>query len=75
MKTTKKILWKLFPNTLYDIFNYAHTKGIKEGRESERRLIESRLREHDLKDFDEPALILGYTHAVKAMRGELYEVV
>ena len=75
MKTTKKILWKLFPNTLYDIWRLAHNTGMKDGREAERRLIESRLREHDLKDFDEPALILGYTHAVKAMRGELYEVV
>ena len=75
MKITKKILWKLFPNTLYDIFSYAHNKGISEGKETERKLIEARLREHDLRDFDDPSLTLGYTHAVKAMRGELYEVV
>ena len=74
-KATRKLLWKLFPNTLYQIWRAALDTGIEQGRKAQRAYIEDNLRKHDLSDFDEPALVLGYSHAVKAMRGELYEVV
>lgn len=72
---TRKLLWKLFPNTLYAIWRDALIKGQQEGQDSYKSLIDQRIRKHDLSDFSEPNLTLGYTHAVKAIRGELRDVV
>jgi len=74
-KVIKKTLWKLFPNTVYQIWKAALDTGIEQGRKAQQAYIEDNLRRHDLKDFDEPGLTLGYQHAVKAIRGELTEVV
>lgn len=74
-KLIRKALWKIIPNTMYEIWRDAHERGRIEGRDSYQRFIEKNLREHDVSDFDEPGLILGYNHAIKAMRGELTEVV
>jgi len=75
----QKLLWRVAPNTMYQVWSDAHRtgfqKGVDEGREIQRELVESRLREHNLKDFGDPSLTLGYAHAVKAMRGEIDEVV
>jgi len=74
-KVIKKTLWKVFPNTVWEIWREAHRRGVIDGKDTQRSYYEKNLREHDLKDFDNPALILGYNHAIKAMRGELTEVV
>ena len=74
-KLIRKTLWKVIPNTMYEVWRDAHTQGVNDGKSSVMAGIERNLAEHDLKDFDDPSLILGYTHAVKAMRGELTEVV
>jgi len=74
-KVIRKLLWKVAPGAMWEVWRDAHTTGLKDGKSSVMSDIERNLREHDLKDFDDPSLILGYQHAVKAMRGELTEVV
>jgi hypothetical protein len=74
-KLIRKALWKVFPNTVWEIWRDAHETGQSDGRSSLMTLIERDLKLHDLSDFDEPGLTLGYQHAVKAIRGELTEVV
>ena len=74
-KLIRKTLWKVIPNTMYEVWRDAHTQGVNDGKSAVMAGINRNLAEHDLKDFDDPSLILGYTHAVKAMRGELTEVV
>jgi len=74
-KLIRKTLWKIAPNTMYDIWRDAHETGVRDGKESLMSLIERDLKLHDVSDFDEPGLTLGYKHAVKAIRGELTEVV
>jgi len=77
--TMRKILWKLFPKTMYTVWSDAirtgTQDGIDKGREAQRQFIEQQIRKHDLTDFDDPSLTLGYTHAVKAIQGHLREVV
>lgn len=58
-----KLLWKLFPNTTYDIWIAAHNKGMKLGRSAEQREVEKRLMMHHVKDFGKPTLTLGYEQA------------
>ena len=74
----RKLLWKLFPKTMYTVWTDAHntglSKGVDEGRLAQRDFIEQQIRKHDLKDFDDPSLTLGYAHAIKAIRGELRDV-
>lgn len=74
-KLIRRTLWKVIPNTMYEVWRDAHTQGVNDGKAAVMAGINRNLAEHDLKDFDDPSLILGYTHAVKAMRGELVEVV
>ena len=74
-KLIRRTLWKLVPNTMYEVWTDAHNRGVKDGQDSLRNLIERDLKLHDVSDFDEPGLTLGYQHAVKAMRGHLTEVV
>jgi len=74
-KLIRKALWKVIPNTMYEVWTDAHNRGVKDGQDSLRNLIERDLKLHDVSDFDEPGLTLGYQHAVKAIRGELTEVV
>jgi len=77
-KLMRKILWRLFPNTMYIVWSQAiqigTQDGIEKGREAQRQFIEQQIRKHDLTDFDDPSLTLGYTHAVKAIQGHLRDV-
>jgi hypothetical protein len=61
-----KILWKLFPNTTYDIWISAHNQGMELGRSAEQREVEKRLMMHHVKDFGKPTLTLGYETARNA---------
>jgi len=74
-KLIRKTLWKVIPNTMYEVWSDAHEQGMRDGKSSLMTLIERDLKLHDVSDFDEPGLTLGYKHAVKAIRGELTEVV
>lgn len=74
-KLIRKTLWKIVPNTMYEVWRDAHERGLLDGKQSLRNAIERDLKLHDVSDFDEPGLTLGYKHAVKAIRGELTEVV
>ena len=74
-KLIRKTLWKVIPNTMYEVWSDAHERGLLDGKQSLRNAIERDLQLHDVSDFDEPGLTLGYKHAVKAIRGELTEVV
>ncbi len=67
MKTRMaKLLWKLFPNTVYSIWIAAHNKGMELGRSAEQREVEQRLMMHHVKDFGKPTLTLGYEQARNA---------
>jgi hypothetical protein len=75
---TEKLLTKLFPKTISRIekraTSFAFEQGMNKGRLAQREFIDQQIRKHDLSDFDNPALMLGYAHAVKAIRGELRDV-
>lgn len=73
MRITKTVnlLWKLFPNSCYEIHRIAHRKGIWEGKESERKAIHARLKKHDLADMGKPTLTLGYHTAMRAALNEI----
>jgi len=68
---TVSILWKLFPNSCYEIHRLAHRKGLLEGKESEQKAIYVRLKKHDLADMGKPSLTLGYHTAMKAAMNEI----
>ena len=78
-KTTEKLLTKLFPNTISRIernaTRYAFQQGMEKGRLAQREFIEQQIRKHNLEDFGDPSLTLGYSHAIAAIRGELRDVV
>ena len=78
-KTTEKLLWKLFPNTLNSIHGratrFAFQQGMEKGRDVQREFIDQQIRKHNLEDFGDPSLTLGYSHAIAAIRGELRDVV
>ena len=74
-KAIRKLLWAIAPGTMWEVWRDAHTTGVKDGKDSLKAAIERDLKLHDVSDFDEPGLTLGYKHAVKAIRGELTEVV
>jgi len=78
-KTTEKLLWKLFPNTLNSVqgqaTRFAFQQGMEKGRLAQRDFIEQQIRKHNLEDFGDPSLTLGYSHAIAAIRGELRDVV
>lgn len=70
-KLIVKLLWKMFPNSTYEIWLASFNKGMESGRRSEKKAVEDRLREHDLADFGKPSLTLGYHTAKKAALGEI----
>jgi hypothetical protein len=74
-KIIKKLLWKIAPGAMWEVHRDAHAAGVSDGKSSLMTLIERDLKLHDVSDFEEPGLTLGYRHAVKAIRGELTEVV
>jgi len=77
--TMRKILWRLFPKTMQTVWSDASRRGlqdgVEQGREAQRQFIEQQIRKHNLEDFGDPSLTLGYAHAVKAIQGHLREVV
>jgi len=66
-----KLLWKLFPNTTYQIWIAAHNKGMDLGRTAEQKEVEKRLMMHHVKDFGKPTLTLGYETARNAALGRI----
>jgi len=72
-KKTAKLLWKLFPNTTYQIWKKAHDKGVEHGRGAERKQVQRRLMQNHVKDFGKPSLTLGYEHAYRAAMDTIEE--
>lgn len=66
-----KVLWKLFPNSIYELWLTSFNKGMESGRRQERRDVHTRLVQHDLSDMGKPSLTLGYHTAKKAALGEI----
>ena len=76
---TERMLFKVFPKTASRIekraTQFAFTQGMEKGRLAQREFIEQQIRKHNLEDFGDPSLTLGYSHAIAAIRGELRDVV
>lgn len=68
---TVRLLWKLFPNSCYEIHRLAHIKGIETGQETERKAVHRRLKQYDLSDMGKPTLTLGYHTAMRAALNEI----
>ena len=69
--TLIKLLWKMFPHTVYAIWLTAHNKGMELGRSAEQKDVDRRLMKHHVKDFGKPSLTLGYEQARKAALGRI----
>lgn len=66
-----KLIWKLFPNSTYELWLASFSKGMESGRRQERLDVHNRLIKHDLADMGKPSLTLGYHTAKKAALGEI----
>ena len=66
-----KLIWKLFPNSAYEIWLASFNKGMESGRRQERLDVHNRLVKHDLADMGKPSLTLGYHTAKKVALGEI----
>ena len=66
-----RIVWKLFPNTMTELWMEAFNKGMKSGATNERRDTHARLVQNHVKDFGKPSLTLGYEQAMKAALDEI----
>jgi len=70
-KRIVKLLWKLFPNSVWELWQTSFNDGLASGRRQEKREVHARLTQHDLSDMGKPSLTLGYHTAKKAALGEI----
>jgi len=70
-KLIVKLLWRLFPNSVWELWLASFNKGMESGRRQELRDVHARLVRHDLADMGKPSLTLGYHTAKKAALGEI----
>lgn len=74
-KRIVKLLWKLFPNSTYELWATSFNKGMESGRRAELKDVHARLIKNDLADMGKPSLTLGYHTAKKAALDEIEVVV